>query len=429
MFKYTHHFVLLIIVFLHNTTVAQTIEPDKVYSNTIKTIKLFPPGNQLAAPIITLNSNDLLELRFDDLGTQIKNFSYTFELCNANWQPANLSKFDYIKGFQQQRILQYRNSSVAQVNYVHYTVTLPERNCMPTKSGNYILKVFLNGNERNIAFTKRIFIVESLAAVGLRVLQPFNANLSLTHQKLNIVVDATKLNAVNVQQQMQIAVVKNYVWNDVATNFQPAFIRGKVLEYNAEQDAIFPAGKEYRWADIRSIRFSSDRVLKIDKDNVPNTVYLFTDNNRLQQQYLFYRDLNGASEISTTESVNPWWQTDYANVVFTYATPNKQPLPVNTKLYLQGELTKNNIDTSSELTYNSNTGLYEKTLFLKQGFYTYQYVTKTNNKPISTELTEGNFWETENNYTVLVYYRSFSGRHDELVGFETTNSRANRSNF
>jgi Domain of unknown function (DUF5103) len=423
-----YKFKLLSIIFCWNLICvnAQSIEPDKLYNPNIKTIKLFPPGNQLAAPILTLNSADLLELHFDELGTQVKNYSYTFELCNANWQPANLSKFDFIRGFQQQRILQYRNSSISQVNYVHYMVTLPERNCMPTKSGNYILKVFLNGNENNIAFTKRIYVVDKLANIGLRVLQPFNANISLTHQKLNIVVDASKINAANMPQQIQIAVVQNYKWNQAITNLQPAFIRGKILEYNAEQDGIFDAGKEYRWADIRSVRFSSDRVLKIEKNEVPNTMFLFSDNSRVQQQYIFYRDLNGAYEVVTTESVNPWWQSDYANVVFSYATPKNQPLPNNTKLYLQGEFTNNKADTSSQLLWNSQTSLYEKTLLLKQGFYTYHIVSKTGNNPISLELTEGNFWETENNYTVLVYFRSFAGRHDELIGLETTNSRNTR---
>ncbi len=90
-----------------------------------------------------------------------------------------------------------------------------------------------------------------------------------------------------------------------------------------------------------------------------------------------------------------------------------------------------NVHDTSAMTYNAEKGVYEKSLFLKQGYYSYKYVTKDIDKRTSTSLTEnadGNLWETENDYTILVYYRALAGRHDELVGFASINS-LNRRGF
>ena len=409
---------------------AQTVTPDAVYMN-IKSIKLYSQNNQQSAPILNLNSSDLMELHFDDLDGYVKNYSYTFQLCNADWTEVDLSPFDYIKGFTQNRLSQYRVSSIALTNYVHYQALLPDRGCVPSKSGNYLLKVFLNGNVNQLAFTKRFFVVENRAAIGAQVLQPFNNELFRTHQRLQFSVNATQLNPVNPQQQVKVVVQQNHRWDNALTNLVPAFIRGNVLEYNGEQDCLFPAGKEYRWADLRSFRYQSERIASVDKTVQPNDIFLKPDPVRIPMRYIFYKDYNGWLEISTTESINPFLQGDYANVHFTFVPANNQPYP-DKEIFLSGELTNNMLGDSAKMKYDATKGVYEKTLFLKQGYYSYTYLTKDlNNKKAIADAaqTDGNYWETENEYTIFVYYRSLSGRHDELVGITTINSRNGRGGF
>lgn len=226
-------------------------------------------------------------------------------------------------------------------------------------------------------------------------------------------------------------ILQNNRWDDAIRDIQPTFIRGKMMEYNAEQDCIFPAGKEYRWADLQSFRFLSDRMDRVDKAREPVDVYLKPDLERNNLRYLFFRDRNGWDEINTTESLNPWWQTDYAYVHFTFAPANRQPF-AGRSVYLLGSFTGNQIGDTSRMVYDAARGLYTKTILLKQGYYSYAYVTKSDKHPeekADPTLTEGNYWETENEYTVLFYYRSFSSRHDELVGIRSVNSRNERQNF
>ena len=146
----------LVFLTLPASSFAQT--PDVTYMPNIQGIKLYLQGNQLSYPIIGLNSNELMELHFDDLDGRVKNYYYTFQLCNADWTPVDLSTFDYLKGFSQIRLNQYRLSSISQTKYVHYQAVLPDRNCVPSKSGNYLLKVFLDGDTSKLAFTRRVLV-------------------------------------------------------------------------------------------------------------------------------------------------------------------------------------------------------------------------------------------------------------------------------
>ena len=404
---------------------SQTENPEIITSNKIRSIKFFQQNNQESLPIINLNSADLLELHFDDLDTYIKNYFYSFQLCNADWKEADVNPFDYIKGFTQNRIIQTRPSSNTLTKYVHYQVTLPEKNCVPTKSGNYLLKVFLNGDQENIVFTKRMYVVNSVAAIGMQILQPFDNTIYRTHQKIQLVVNTNQLNLYNPRQQLKVNIIQNQRLDNTIYNLQPSFIRDNVFEYNGEEDCLFAAGKEYRWLDLRSFRFESDRIASKDETNNPIEVYLKPDASRINQRYLYYRDLNGWYDITTTDLVNNWWQTGYANVHFIYTPENNQPF-IHDDLYIIGELTGNVLNDDNKMIFNSDKGVYEKTLLLKQGYYSYNYVTKSSkekNAKATFEYTEGNYWETENNYSVFVYYRSFSGRHDELVGFTSSNSR------
>jgi hypothetical protein len=402
---------------------------EAVYSDRIKTPQLYVYGNQLAYPVIRLNSTDRLELHFDDLDANVKNYYYTFQLCDADWKPCMLSTFDFISGFSQQRITQYRSSSIAFTRYTHYQAVLPDRNCMPTRSGNYILKVYLNGDTSRLAFTKRFLVVDEKASIAAQIQQPFSGQIFRTHQKIQFRVNLSEqLNVVNHAQQVKVVILQNNRWDNAATNLRPSFYSRNRLEYNTENDAVFPAGKEWRWLDLRSFRFLSDRIEKANKKSNSTEIFVKADSDRSSQRFNFFRDYNGQFFIETTESINPQWQTDYASVVFTFVPPDNTAF-ANRDIFVFGQLTNYNLDDSAKMVFNEEKGVYEKTLFLKNGFYDYCYVTVDKGdryRIASFEHTEGNYWESENTYTILVYYRPLAGRSDELIGVAQVNSLSGR---
>jgi hypothetical protein len=223
-----------------------------------------------------------------------------------------------------------------------------------------------------------------------------------------------------------VVVLQNYRWDNAVHELQPAFMRGTTYEYNSERDLLFAAGKEFRWADLKSFRFQSDRVAGVSvSDGKPAgyDVLLKTDPSRNESQYMPYVDYDGFYQIASTENIQVAYQGDYGLVRFSYKTATGQPYS-GRDLYVLGQFNQYRKDDNSRLVYNPAKGLYEKTLLLKQGYYSYLYGTaESTNQPSKTDLTEGNYWETENKYTILVYYQSYTDRAPELVACTTVSSR------
>lgn len=404
--------------------------PDHIYKPNIHTVKLYKSGDIYSYPVIGLNSGDQLELHFDDLEADYKNYYYTFQLCNADWSPSNLPGFEYIRGFQTTRVTTYRNSSISFTKYTHYQANLPDRNSVPTRSGNYLLKVFVNGDTSKLYFTKRFLVIDNKVSVGVQIKQPFNSQLFLTDQRVMVSVSTIpgKINVMS-PQDMKVAVLQNNIWSAAALLNRPTVYRGNYFEYNDDATS-FQAGREWRWIDLRSLRLMSDRMLKlVDTNDARTEVWVKPDAERKQQVYVFYRDLNGIFTIENNDGNNPWWQSDYAYVTFTYLPPGGRAYP-GKDIYLFGELTNYLPNQDSRMEFNADKGIYQKTLYLKQGYYNYSYITldagKNPGTRFSFDNTEGNFTNTENGYTVLVYFRPFGGRADELVGYAQLNTFAGR---
>ena len=402
---------------------AIVINPDKVYDSSIKTIRVHPMGNALAIPVISLTEMNPLEISFDDLKAKYQNYYYSVELMNADWRSANLSPFDYLQGFNQNRITQYSISSIAIQSYYHYKFNFPNTNCRPTKSGNYIIKVYKDANPQQVIFTRRFFVVDDQVSILSSIQEPFDGNISKTHQKVQLSVETKKLSFFQ-PDQIQVLVIQNYRYNDALRVNTPNFIRGSLLEYNSERDLIFPSGKESRWLDLQSFRLKSDRIVNFEATANGTIVNVKPDFSRAATPYFNFKDLNGQFLISNSESIDSENQNDYATIVFTYVPPNGLPL-LGENLYLAGSLTNNVLDETAEMKFNAVTRAYQKSLFLKQGYYSYSYILRDKAAPdpmLDFNETEGDHWETENAYSIFIYYRPPGARHDHLIGFTTVHS-------
>ena len=400
-------------------------QPDKIYKPYIATAQLFQYGDQSQLPIYTINGAERIQLEFDDLEGNNKNYYYTYQLCDYNWQPVNLSPFDYIKGFTQNRITTYRFSSIALTRYTHYQAILPEQNSIPTKSGNYLLKIFLDGDTAKLAFTKRLLVVETKASVAAAVVQLLSAQNFTTHQKVRFTVTTTAINAFSAAQQIKVVVLQNNRWDNAQKDIAPTFVRGNVLDYSNENIAQFPGGKEWRWLDLRSFRLQSDRIDHADYGKTFTNMYVVPDVDRSAQRYVYYPDYNGTYNIITYERINPFWQADYATVKFSFAPPGGKQIE-GKNIYVAGQFTGFETSDKYKMRFNESTGLYEASTFMKQGYYSYTYLLEDENGFDKTNLLEGNYWETENNYTILVYYKSFTDRSDQLIGVGQINSLRDR---
>lgn len=399
---------------------------DSVYHENIHTVRFHVNGNQQSMPVFRLGSSDKLLLSFDDMDSDIKNYYYSFVLCDYNWNPVNLNPFDYIKGFTQNRISTYRYSSLALTRYTYYEATLPDQNSIPVLSGNYILKVFLDSDTTKLVFTKRMLVVDQKATVSGEIVQPFTPTQFNTHQKLRFSVVLKGINTFSAAQQVKVVILQNFRWDNAMRDIAPTFVRGNSLEYNSENIGIFPAGKEWRWLDLRSLRLQSDRIDSGAYHKNSTEMFMKADVDRSAHRYVYFADLNGNYWITTYESINPNWQGDYATVHFYLEAPEGKPY-AGKEVYIAGQFTDFKKSERWKMQYNDSTKRYENKAFLKQGYYNYMYLTQDIDGKIGT--LEGNYWETENAYTILVYYKGFSDRYDQLIGMGFINSRNDRPGF
>ncbi len=418
---------ILVILFTASQVHAQV--PDQVYQPSIHTVQLYVAGNIYSYPIMRLNAGDQLELHFDDFDGGYKNFYYTFQLCNADWSVSNLQSFDYIKGFQSTRITTYRNSSISLIPYTHYQATIPDRSSIPTRSGNYLLKVFRNNDTSDLFFTKRMLIVDPRATVSALIKQPFSQQTFLTDQRVQVMVNTASANISTLSpQDLKIVVLQNDIWRSAVFADRPSIFRGNYFEYN-DDNLGFPSGREWRWLDMRSLRLISDRMRAIVDTGGRTDVYMKTETERKQQIYFYYKDYNGTYFTENTDGNNPYYQSDYAFVHFTYAPPGGVAY-AGKDVYVFGQLTNYQLDEGSRMIYNSSKGVYESEVLMKQGYYNYAYVTADPGAGPKTKFsfanTEGNFTNTENVYTILVYYRGFGSRADELIGYSQVSSYTGR---
>ena len=414
--------LLFVLTFCNGQEVERILKPN------ILTAQLHKYGNPQGLPVYILNTDTRLQLGFDDTDGNVKSYYYTYVLCDYNWVPVNLNVFDYIKGFTQNRISTYRYSSLSFTRYTYYQAILPERNSVPTRSGNYLLKVFLDGDTSKLVFTKRMLVVDPKASITGAVVQPFTPQLFNTHQKLKFSALVSGINSFSAAQQVKVVILQNNRWDVAQRDIPPTFVRGSSLEFNSENFAIFPGGKEWRWLDLRSFRLQSDRVERGIYNKSSTELFLKTDIDRSTQRYVYYPDLNGMYVTTTFESINPLWQGDYATIHFSLATPDNKPY-VGRSVYVAGQFTGYDLSYQWKMNFNDSLKRYELPAFLKQGYYNYTYITVDDNDARSRLELEGNYFETENLYTVLIYYKSFTDRSEQLIGIGEFNSRNDRPGF
>ncbi|MBP5999128.1 MAG: DUF5103 domain-containing protein [Sediminibacterium sp.] len=399
---------------------------DKILDPNIQTVLVFPKGKPLALPVIGLNTQEELLIQFDDLAAQYQQYYFTIELMDIHWQPVALNPFDYIRGLTQNNIRDYTISSIAQQSYYHYSFSFPTASCRPTKSGNYLMKVYKQGRGNELVFTKRFFVIEQDVPIAASIQEPFDGTISKSHQKIQVALDVKKINFLQ-PERLQVAVLQNTRFNDLLISNAPSFIRGNQIEYNADRDFVFPAGKEARWLDLQNLRFKTDRIAQIQQLGTGTNIILKPDQSRTTIPYYTFKDLNGQFIISNSESIRNEDQNDYAHVLFTYLPKNGIPYQDKT-LYLAGALTGNQLDSNARMQWNNAKGQYEKWLQLKQGYYSYNYILRADQSPNPMHdfmWTEGDHWETENSYTIFVYYRVAGSRYDQIIGFSSLNSIQN----
>lgn len=391
------------------------------YRANIQTVLLYKAGFELSPPIIQLNTDERLVLSFDDLDADRKNYRYTLQQCDAFWKPSQLQPMEYIQGFQEEDLEDYQISYNTTTRYMNYVLVFPTDYMKITKSGNYILKVFIGSPEdKNVVLTRRFMVWEPLVNVDIRINKAMDLYNRWTHQQVDLRIIAPDYNITDSYRDLHVFIMQNGRWDNMLQNVQPRSISGNVYDYTMQQDLSFPGGNEFRYLDMKTLKYNTDRMKSLQYDANGYQVYVNTDMPRNKGNYYSDKDIDGKRLISVNDARNNYTEADYAWVHFllTWQTPI-----ADGSLYVAGSFCDWQYTPINKMTYNFDLHAYEASILLKQGYYNYEYVYLQNRSIVGDPTyVEGSYWETENEYTVLVYHRTSGDQYDRLIGVGFANS-------
>lgn len=386
----------------------------KAYNDQIQSLKIEANSDWLLPPIIKFNSEDYITLSFDEMSHEYHRFTYKIFHCDAFWKKSNIHESDYMQGFNDQPIEDYCNSLNTTFEYTHYELKIPNDDITLKISGNYIIEIYENGS---IVAEARFAVIEQLSVVSATVSSNTDIDTNKDHQQIELVVSYPGLSVRDPEKELIEIVIQNRKVDEMVTNLKPSHLMNGQIKFANNRQLIFTAGNEYRRFEIINMY---DYLQNVDKVNFHDPYFhasLLTDKKRIN--YSYDKDHNGRYITRYSQSSNSDTEADYLFVHFTYLSSKLS----GGDLYISSDFTQREILDKWKMSYNQSTKCYELTALLKQGSYDYQYLwVPSGETKGQTSVAEGDFYETENEYLILIYYRQTGSRYDRLVGMSNINS-------
>ncbi|PKA82311.1 uncharacterized protein DUF5103 [Ulvibacter sp. MAR_2010_11] len=412
MFKNLIAFVLLLgcVLFVQGQV------QERVAPEYISTIQFSGTTSQSQLPIINLGER--LQLSFDALNGNEEDYYYTITHYNFDWTPSDLSKGEYLNGFDEVRIESYENSLNTLQIFSHYTLSIPNRETRGlTKSGNYLLSIYNDDNE--VVFSRKFMVLEKVVGVDVEIKRSRDLNYIEERQVVQFKINSPTLLLINPKQTVKTLILQNSNLKTAITNLKPQYTIGSELIYRYDKEAAFWGGNEFLSFDNKDVRSATYGIRRVELADVYEN-FLYTNSSRRDRPYTYNPDINGNFVIRNIDAQNPNIEAEYVRLHF-----NLQYFEDigNKEIHIYGNFNNWTIDGTTYMEYDSSSDTYRNSRLFKQGYYDYKYVLVDRDGSIDEGAIDGNYWQTENEYTVLVYYRDLGGRYDRIIGIGVGTSK------
>lgn len=392
------------------------------YKPEVQTVQLYADGNQLNDPIIPLDDMvERLTLSFDIIEGDGEVLNYTFIHCRHDWQPTDIQRIQYASGFESDRLDDYAFSRNTLIPYANYQLRFPKADMMPLISGNYLLIVYGDDID-DLYFTRRFMVVDEKARLNVTVPRyPDDLALTNTHQQLVVKVNMNNYLTGNTQQFSYLTIRQNGRWDNAAEGLKPTYVYPDYISYEHHPLTAFEATNQYLRFNTSNFYFQSENLAHIRQTDECFEIDIATCESRARKSYVSYEDIHGEKFIYVeNEDLDNATEADYCRVNFFYRS--EAPL-THEDLYIMGALNDWCFNESNKMQYDYKLHGYTCSMVLKQGYYNFMIVTKDRNSgTVMTDLTSGNYWETNNIYKLYFYYFNSLKGYDELIGYTTVNS-------
>lgn len=375
-------------------------------------------------PVLTLGSNQEVEVSFDEMSHEYHRYVYRLQHCDFRWQPTeDLFYSEYAESTQEDvPIEDYTESQNVTTHYTHYAFNFPNPDMRPLVSGNYRLTILCDeGSEPVPVAEVCIRMLEPLVGITADLTTNTEVDVNARHQQITMTVDCSKLNVRDLREEVHTIVLQNDRLDNAVVDAAPSYINGDKAIWDHQRDLVFPAANEYRKFEILSPRYPGLHTESIHYFEPFLHATIMTDEQR--RNYLAVEDLNGINVIRNTDNQDDLSETEYMLTHFTLECD--EPF-YDADVFLNGKWTTGGVSPEWKLTYDKEQKAYVGTYMLKMGYYNYQYLVVPRENQLKrtifgepcgfTEPFEGDYYQTSNDYRILVYHHQPGARYDRLVG-------------
>lgn len=377
-----------------------------IKAQQISGIQLFNPKTNDSTPIIGME--EYFVLRFDDLSSSSQTFRYTIKHYDRNWEDDGLFFTEFAKGSLNAIIDNVKYSFNTFQKYKNYELIFPNDKIKPIISGNYEIIVYTDSVEKPL-FKKRFCMVENQVNLGFKVSRFFEKQNPKLNQRLEIQGGGAEL--LNHIRTISLTILQNNNWNTLKQNFKPSSVLGGKILFQ-QPNLVFAGNNEFYYFNSRSWQFAFDTVASVQQENDEIHTFLYPIE-AYPMDYRYYPDVNGAFYFRRTDASterDPHREGQYTWVYF--SLPSE---PIDKEIYVLGGFNDFTPDSKYKMNYNAEKKIYEARIYLKQGFY--NYILATKGEELDFGEINGNFWQTENLYQGLIYYRPFGRNYDGILGY------------
>ena len=400
--------ILLLLFFLPFTCFSSHAQTQQIFDKNVRTLMLTVNDDPTLPPYMPFDGRQHIDIEWDEMSHDYKRYYYHIDHCDWDWQPTEgLFESDFLEGLNDQLIEDFEKSFNTTQIYTHYRLRIPNKELRLRLSGNYRVRIYEEDMEDEPVLEARFCLYEKEAGIIAQLSSNTDVDFNDSHQQMTLSVGFGGLSVFDPNRELKVVVMQNRRWDSRVEGLVPNIRRPNSVEFTHNRQLIFPAGNEYHRFEILDVHRTATGVDRIDWFEPYYHATLFPAT--VDHVYSYTEDQNGVFVLRSADDYDDATTAEYVVVHFFLQTPRLQGGDV----YVSGNWTGQTFNPDCRMEYDELKEEYHAAILLKQGYYSYEFIQKDG----LMQRAMGSFFETENEYQVLVYYRAQGARHDRLAGY------------
>lgn len=400
--------ILILLLSVVSCPLSTNAQTQQIFNRNIKTLTLTVDDDPTLPPYLLYASRQYIDIEWDEMSHDYKRYRYHIDHCDWDWNVTDgIFESDYLEGLNDQLVEDFEKSFNTTQIYTHYRLRIPNKELRLRLSGNYRVLIYEEDEEDSPVLEARFCIYEREAGIIAQLSSNTDIDFNDRHQQMTLSIGYGSLAVIDPEQELKVVVMQNRRWDSRVEGLVPNVRKPNGIEFTHNRNLIFPAGNEYHRFEILDVHRTATGVDRIDWFEPYYHATLFPA--VIDHSYSYTEDQNGVYVVRSSDNYDDWTTAEYVVVHFFLESPRLEGGDV----YVSGWWSGQTFNPDCKMEYDPVHEYYHAAILLKQGYYSYEFIQKDG----LMQRTMGSFYETENEYEVLVYFRQQGARYDRLSGF------------